>query len=93
MDEATDTKWSLVLAFNSILYLSQAFFTLCMLGVLLWAPLGFIGFWGHFFGGCAPLAAIVVTGVFRFSDQGRLCSDTSIDVKVGYNSDGDSFNF
>ena len=68
--ESINTEWSVVLAFNSILYLSQVFFTLCLLGVQIWPPIGFIGFWGHFVGGCAHIAAIVLTGVYRYSDQG-----------------------
>ena len=85
------TSWSLLLAFNTIHYLVQVFFTLCMLGVLLWQPLGLIGFWGHFFGGMAHLAAIILTGVFRYGERGRACSLRA--ETLVYNSQGDSFSF
>ena len=80
--ENGETKWSTLLALNSILYLSQAFFTLCLLGVLLWPMLGYIGFWGHFFGGCTHLASIIVTGVYRYNEPGRLCSETDSNIEL-----------
>ena len=72
-----DTKWSVILAFNSYFFLLHAIMTfLVLLGAtgILW-PCCICGTCGHCFAGCAHLACIVVTGVFRFSDEGERCAD------------------
>ena len=74
--EYIDTKWSVILAFNSYFYLVHCIMTLLVLcgatGVL-W-PCCCLGGCGHCFSPCAHIAAIVVTGVFRLNDNGELCS-------------------
>ena len=74
-----DTKWSVLLAFNSYLYLLHCIMTvLVLLGAtgFLW-PCCLVGGCGHFFGGCAAFACIIVTGVFRFSTEGERCAESS----------------
>jgi len=66
----TSSNWSVILAFNSILYGLMGLFNffLCMTCIA-W-PVGYIGVIGHCCGCLAHVAAIIVTGVFRYSDQG-----------------------
>ena len=48
-----------------------------MLGAfgMLW-PAAVVGGCGHCLGGCVHLACIIVTGVYRFSDHGKMCADS-----------------
>ena len=74
--EFINTKWSVLLAFNSYLYLIHCILTfLVLLGTtgILW-PCCVCGGCGHCFSGCAHLALVIVTGVFRFSDEGERCA-------------------
>ena len=74
--EFIDTKWSVLLKFNSFLYLIHCILTfLVLLGAtgILW-PCCLLGGCGHCFSGCAHLACVIVTGVFRFSDEGERCA-------------------
>ena len=70
-----DTKWTTLLRFNAYLYLVLAilmFFTLfatCVKGFLCCTCAAMTC------GGCAHLALIIVTGVFRFSSEGKLCAE------------------
>ena len=64
----------MIFAFNSILYLLLAIFTLFyMISTCVW-PLWVVGVCGHMCGGCAHLACIIVTGVFRYSTEGKACA-------------------
>ena len=72
-----DTKWSVLLAFNSFFFLVHCIMTfLVILGAtgILW-PCCILGGCGHCFGGCAHLACLIVTGVFRFSTEGEKCAE------------------
>ena len=87
--EFIDTKWSVLLAFNSYFFMLHCIMTfLILLGVtgILW-PCCILGGCGHCFGGCAHLACIIVTGVFRFSDEGERCAES----KGIFTTDGDTF--
>ena len=87
--EFIDTKWSVLLAFNSYFFLIHCILTfLVMLGAtgVLW-PCCILGGCGHCCGGCAHLACIIVTGVFRFSDEGERCAES----KGFLDTDGTTF--
>ena len=87
--EFINTKWSVLLAFNSYLYLIHCILTfLVLLGStgILW-PCCVLGGCGHCFSGCAHLALVIVTGVFRFSDEGERCAKN----KGLLNTDGTTF--
>ena len=87
--ELINTKRSVILAFNSYLYLIHCILTfLVLLGAtgILW-PFCVCGSCGHCFSGCAHLAAVIVTGVFRFSSEGELCSKQVLAV----DTDGTTF--
>ena len=61
-----DTQWSMVLTFNSILYLCLSIITVCQcLGAWVW-PLCCCSGIGICLGAFAHTACIIVTGVFRF---------------------------
>ena len=69
--EYVNTKWTLILAFNSILYLCHVVFTLLMcLTALVW-QLGAIGIIGHNIGCLVQFYAIVQSFVYRFHKDGR----------------------
>ena len=74
-DPEYDTKWTVLLAFNSILFLSLSICTLLLFLGSFFPPLLCCGCCGHTFGGCAMLACVIVTGVFRFQSEGEKCAD------------------
>ena len=82
-----NTKWSVVLAFNSILYLLLTITTLsivlgsCFMPALVFAACGICC------GGMAELAAIIVTAVMRYSRDGEKCAKYTLAVA----SNGDTF--
>ena len=70
-----DTKWSIVLSFNALLYLILSISTVFLVVGTFWWPLICCGALGHCLGGCAMFACIVVTGVFRYTTEGKLCAE------------------
>ena len=73
-----DTKWTVLLSFNSILYLLLAICSVCqIIGTWAW-PLCCLAGFGHCFGDCARLACLIVTGVFRFSGDGDRCAKNDV---------------
>ena len=52
-------------------------------------PLGYVGVIGHACGVCAHFAAIVVTGVFRYSSEGQKCAEN--EKEIIYDSSNDEF--
>ena len=77
--QSVNTKWSVLLAFNSLLYLILSCLTFCVcLSTILW-PLCVFGF-GHICGGCGVLACLIVTGVFRYSKDGEACANSDLPV-------------
>ena len=80
--EHGDTKWTVVYTLNAIVYTMLSASTLCLfLSALLW-PLAICGICGFICSQMAHFAALIVTGVFRYSDDGEKCaeSDNKIDV-------------
>ena len=73
-----DTKWSVILAFNSILYLIFAISHLFILLSNLFKPLFYIGCCGICCMPAGVLACLITTGIFRFSDDGGKCADDGI---------------
>ena len=69
-----DTKWSLVIVLNTIMYLSLSVFTLLMLVGALWWPLACGGSVGHCCGGWVQALVIILTGAYRYSEDGNLCA-------------------
>ena len=85
--EEIETNWTFVYALNCFLYLSLSVISIALLlGAWLW-PLRVVGCLGHCIGLIAHIAAIVVTGVMRYGDEGGACSERD----VAYNTDGDTF--
>ena len=61
-----NTKWTVILQFNSILYLLFTIQTIFLcIGAFFW-PCCVCGGLMACFSGCAHIAAIIVTGVFRY---------------------------
>jgi len=54
-------------------------------------PVGYIGICGHFCGCCGHLAAIIITGIFRYSDLGEKCA--SLDGEIPYDIDDPEATF
>ena len=75
--EHGDTKWTVVYTLNAVVYTMLSASTLCMfLSALLW-PLAFCGICGFICSQMAHFAAVIVTGVFRYSDDGEKCAESS----------------
>ncbi len=77
-----DTRWSLVLAMNSILYLCLSVFTVLMLVGALWWPLACGGSIGHCCGGWVQALIIIMTGAYRYSEDGNLCAQNEAFVTI-----------
>ena len=72
--EQIDTKWTVVFTLNAVVYTLLSASTLCLfMGALLW-PLAFCGLCGFICTQMAHFAAVIVTGVFRYSDEGEFCA-------------------
>ncbi len=78
-----DTQWSVILAFNSILNLCLTIFVLCTCVGSVFAPLLCLTTCGHCFGNCAYFAAIITTGVIRYSTDGKMCQRSDNYVAEG----------
>ena len=70
------------MAFNSILYLIHAIFSLCLCLTTVFPPFALVGGIGHCLGCCAHLACIIVTAVYRFSEFGNKCADSGAPVYI-----------
>ena len=78
-----DTQWTTLLAFNSILYLIMSILTILIMLSYFVPVLALIGGCCHSLACCAHLACIIVTGVFRYSDDGKKCAElTELGAKV-----------
>ena len=73
-DGGVETNWSLIFAFNSIMYLAFCGGILLLILGTFFAPFWCCGCCTIMFGGCAHLAALIITGVFRFEQSGELCA-------------------
>ena len=66
------------MAFNSILYLILSICTGLLIIGSFFPPLLICGCIGHMFGGCAILACVIVTGVFRYTGDGKDCAKSEL---------------
>ena len=79
--EEIDTKWTVVFTLNAIVYTLLSASTLCLfMSALLW-PLAICGLCGFICSQMAHFAAVIVTGVFRYSDEGEACAKVTTPVK------------
>ena len=77
IDDADLTGWSVVFLLNACVYTLNTVFVFCLiLSAFLW-PLAFCGVCGICCTQLAHFAAVIVTGVFRYSDAGELCAKRS----------------
>ena len=71
----SDTKWSLIYVYNASLYLALSILSIiALLGAWKFA-LRLVGCLGHCFGMFAHIAGLIMTGIFRYSEQGKACSE------------------
>merc|ERR1712079_58388 len=69
-----DTTWSLIFALNGGVYLTLTILTLCLICSAIIGPLAICGACLIGCAQCAHLAALIVTGVLRYSDDGKECA-------------------
>ena len=74
------TGWMVVLAYASILYLLFTVFSLIVVISYCFPIIAPLGICGHCLGPCAHFALIVVTGVYRYSDNSKKCADSELFV-------------
>ena len=74
VNEAGDTKWTVIFTFNTIVYACMITFSICqIIGTYFW-PMCLCAACGHCALASAHFAAVVVTGVFRYQDEGEKCT-------------------
>ena len=71
---SVDTAWTAVFALNGGVYLTLTILTLCLVCSALLGPLALCGACLMGCAQCAHLAALIVTGVLRYSDDGEYCA-------------------
>lgn len=70
IDPDFNTKWTILLGFNSVFYLVMAILTSSMILRYCFISTPYVLRWLHFFGFCTHWACLVVTGVYRNSAYG-----------------------
>ena len=79
---------------NLLVYIILACSTCGLCLTFLAVPIGMCGIVGHLCGFLASLAAMVVTPVFRYSEEGNLCAKNEQEYYVDINDkSGDKFKF
>ena len=71
----SDTKWSLIYAYNAFLYLALSILSIITLFGAWKFALRLCGCLGHCFGMFAHLAGIIMTGIFRYNEEGKACAE------------------
>ena len=90
-----DTKWSVAFAFNAVVYTLLTIFTLSLVVSAFFWPLVCVGSIGFCITQFAHFAAIICTGIWRFSGDGPRCADkdggwpVSEDGQVTFSDMGD----
>ena len=75
-----DTQWTLVMKFNAYFYLILSILVGLMVLGTCCLPFWFCGCCGMIFAGLAHLAALIITGVFRFNSNGSDCAKNNAPV-------------
>ena len=70
----------MLLSLNFFTYAALSVCTGLMLVGVIFPPITLCGFIGHCCGCLLQLAVIVVTAVYRYSDQGKMCADSRIPI-------------
>ena len=78
-----DTHWTLVHTFNGALYITMiGAIVLLFLGTFFF-PIWFCGCCTLIYGNCGHLAALIITGVLRYSDDGSFCAKQKVELADG----------
>ena len=84
----------MIYLFNMLTYIILALSTLCLCLTFVAVPIGMCGIVGHLCGFCASFAALIITPVFRFSDEGRLCAGNEKEYPIDpKDPTGDKFKY
>ena len=82
--ELIDTQWTIVFAYNALLYLGLSIMSIFLLvGAWLW-PCRVCGFCGHCCGVIFHILGITLAGVMRYNKAGTQCATTT-----AFKADGD----
>ena len=78
--ELGNTKWSVVFTLNAVVYTLLTASELCLfLSAFIW-PLAICGACGVCCTQMAHFAAVIVTGVFRYSEDGERCAEQTYEI-------------
>ena len=89
-----ETGWSVVYNLNGAIYTILTLATILMILSAFFGPLAYVGAVLAMCTQCAHFAALIVTGVFRFSDGGADCADlysipVTLDKETSFKDVGD----
>ena len=85
-DERFDTKWTTIYKLNGAVYLLLCLVTCCTCMGLAYAPF-LICYYGHCCGIVLHFCVLIVTGTYRYSDEGEACAENEFQ----YDSEGHTF--
>ena len=78
--ELGNTKWTVIFTLNAVVYTLLTVSELCLLfSAFIW-PLAFCGACGVCCTQMAHFAAVIVTGVFRYSSDGERCAEQTFEI-------------
>ena len=93
-DPDWSTNWTTIYLLNMIVYIIIAISTCGLCLTFLAVPIGMCGIVGHLCGVTASFAAMVVTPVFRYNEEGNLCAGNETEYLVDWeDKEGDTFKF
>lgn len=72
-----NTKWSVILVGNAILYGLLTLFSICQIVGTFWWPCCCCAALNHCLASNATFAFLIVTGVYRYSTEGEACAENS----------------
>ena len=79
---------------NFITFLVVGCGTLCLCCTCCMAPCGWIGIVTHSCGFFLTFASVILTGIFRYSDAGKICAENEVEYEINPTKPGEgTFKF
>ena len=80
IDTGVNTQWTTVFLLNGVLYICMIAAILLLFCGTFFFPFWFCGCCTVIYGNCGHLAALIVTGVFRYQSDGANCAKSTVQI-------------